>query len=110
VTQWQPIEARKPDYCFDPSNWECTYDWGDWNLMVDDADADSVVEIATLYKGPSKWATRAVEDDEWAWRLFDTKEKAEAARTAYQAWLNGEPPMTFPVETQAGQGTDEETK
>jgi hypothetical protein len=85
----QPIEtAREPDYCFDPGNWECTYDWNDWNLMMEGA--DGVVEIATLYKGPRKWAAKAVEGDKAdmaVWKLFDTKEEADAANTAFWAWL-----------------------
>jgi len=81
----------KPDYCYDPDEWECTFTWKNRDDMFHDGhvshlDVGDVKHVVTLLKGPDKFAVNVVtkrdpdgdvEDSEIQW--FDD---AESARTA----------------------------
>lgn len=78
----------KPDYLYDPENWEVTWEWSDRSEALDDADL-SIGEIKrfnTLIQGPPKFAAHVAltrddagdpDDHEIQW--FDTEDEAKAA-------------------------------
>lgn len=81
--------APKPDYCYDPHDWEYTHDWADRDLILEEKKPWDIVEpmrIATLAKCPDKWVIAVPiewddgEADEWEFQWFDSKEQAAAAR------------------------------
>lgn len=79
---------RKPDFVYDPHDWECTVPWSDRSILWDDWPRSDTMEIATLFEGPTMWAacvpTEWDEDEavDFEWQLFSTKEAAEKARDA----------------------------
>lgn len=67
---------REPDFVYDPSEWESTFEWPDRNILTDGLwDGDEPWKFATLYKGPDKWVVNIDGDMRW----FDSEEEAKAA-------------------------------
>lgn len=51
-------EKKEPDFCYDPHEWEYTCNWDDRNLVHghgENLPISGPMEIATLFRGPSKW-------------------------------------------------------
>jgi hypothetical protein len=77
----------KPDHIYNPDDWECTYDYEDRYLLVEDEpDPGEYRRFATLLKGPDVYAARVitkrdeagdVEETEVRW--FDSEAEARAA-------------------------------
>jgi len=78
--------AAKPDYCYDPAEWEFTCDWSDRINMTEEMPLGEIRQIATLLKGPDKWAAHVPitwhegEPDETEIKWFDSEAEAIAAR------------------------------
>lgn len=79
-----------PDFVYDPDNWECTYDWSDRSLLIEDDPrlrrARDIQRFETLVKGPPKYAaqvpTEFGEDGEvydWEIRWFESEDAARRA-------------------------------
>ena len=74
----------KPDYVFDHSNWEITYEWGQRDeLVMDDPELEKpgdVKRFSTLIEGPDKFAARVpISEDETEIRWFDSEAEARTA-------------------------------
>lgn len=78
------------DYAYWPDDWEFTCDARDLSPLdefaVQDAPRGTIVEMATLIKGPTKYAAKVPvtfdedgDPDEEEIQWFDTREEAEAA-------------------------------
>lgn len=95
----QAEEAAKPDYCFDPEDWEFTCHWSDRDEVHGFGDGlkrDEPMRVCTLLKGPDKWVADIPvtwgEDgapDETEIRWFDTEEEARAALAATEGSKHG---------------------
>lgn len=81
------------DFAYYPPEWEFTCDANDLSpieeFAVEDAAFGTIVEIATLIKGPAKYCARvpvtfdsAGDPDEMQIKWFDTRKDAEAAFTS----------------------------
>ncbi len=73
----KPIE---PDYFIDRNNWEMTYH--DIDMLQDELDfSNEIMRIGRLVSLPDKFMVCITnqETDESEYKLFDTKEEAEAA-------------------------------
>lgn len=79
-----------PDYIYDQDDWECTYEWGMRNELIEDdprlRHIGDVRQFSTLIAGPPKFAAHVVvsvddagEPDETEIRWFDTEAEARAA-------------------------------
>lgn len=79
-------QAPKPDYCYDPAGWEFTCDWSDRINLTEEMPLGEIRQIATLLKGPDKWAAHVPitwhegEPDETEIKWFDSEAEAIAAR------------------------------
>jgi hypothetical protein len=80
----------KPDFIYDPEEWEYTVPFEDKANMADDLSNCEVKRFSTLIKGPDIFAARVptgvdecgdVTDSELEW--FDTLEAAQAAASPY---------------------------
>lgn len=90
-----PLQSSRdevtPDYCYDPKNWEVTFEWSDRDMLVDGMPVGDVMEIATLHDGAPRWAAHVVktwhegEPDETEVEFFGTKEEAATAIAALKA-------------------------
>lgn len=83
--------SDKPDYVYDPEDWEATYSWDDRDCLTEDISlgAGEVKMFRTLIQGPNKYVaeiTLTLDDegcpDETEIRWFDTLEAAQAAIAA----------------------------
>jgi hypothetical protein len=81
----------KPDYLYDPEDWEVTYDWGDRSEAVEHVDLGygEIKRFNTLISGPPKFAALVVltrdeagDVDEHEIQWFDSEEEAKAAVTS----------------------------
>lgn len=80
-------EAREPDYCHD-DEWEYTKAYAERDDLAEYNDPGDIVEIHTLYKGPSKFVAIMPLDENDTRdprREFNTKEEARAAIDAARA-------------------------
>lgn len=98
----QGRREMKPDYVYDPDDWECTYEWSDRSEMVENYDLDhgAVKKFNTLVNGPPKFAVNVilardeagdVEDDEIQW--FDNEDEAKAAAARMTAQPSAPSPL-----------------
>ena len=79
---------KKPDWIYDPDDWEFTHDWEDRDLLIDDLCGElwEPKEFATLIKGPPVWAKEVVltrdgngDPDETEMQWFNSLEEAQNA-------------------------------
>lgn len=80
---------RRPDFIYNPADWDVTCQWNNWGPLVDDVDLREPLRLRTLFEGPDKWVTDipvAWDDDgtpcEREARMFDSEEAAKAALAA----------------------------
>jgi hypothetical protein len=84
-------ERKTPDFIYDPEDWECTNEWCDRELLVEDRVHEGKVhEFATLVQGPPTFAAYVVlnEDEDGEWQWFESKAEAEAAMAKGLALIN----------------------
>lgn len=79
---------KKPDWIYDPDNWEYTHGWEDRDLLVDDlyGGLSEPKEFATLIKGPPVWVKEVTlthdengDPDKTEMQWFNSLEEAEKA-------------------------------
>lgn len=89
------VVSAEPDYCYDPDDWEATFEWSERDVVGDEfknvMGSPGPFEVACLKKLPSRYVAEVpteldedgdVLDSEWRW--FDTREEADAALSAAQ--------------------------
>ena len=59
-------------HVYHPDEWNCTYEIGDLDKLMDGADGDGPHKVATLAKLPDQWAVKT----EGEWKLYATREAA----------------------------------
>lgn len=84
-------EKSKPDYAYNPDDWESTYSWDQRADLEDELEIrlGDVRQVATLIEGPAKFLAvkvttwdEAGDPDDYEVGWFDTKAEADAAVAA----------------------------
>lgn len=69
----------EPDFCYDPHEWEYTLGWDERDVLLDDYPWNLVHEVATLIKGPTKFAVWISTESDHRLEWFNARADAEAA-------------------------------
>lgn len=84
-------DEKAPDYCYDPDDWEVTFEWDNRDLVIEDGHAASmdtgeVKRISTLLEGPDVFAVNVVtrrdeegDPEEYELQWFSDEEAARVA-------------------------------
>lgn len=75
-------EPVKPDYVYNPEDWETTYPFSDRSQCFEEASLDvgDVLTVSTLVDGPDLYVTRVKDEDGYfSEQEYSTMEEAQAA-------------------------------
>lgn len=75
-------EDKKPDFIYDPSCWEATYPFPDYEYLLEDYDIGEIVKLFTLNTGPVYYAVFTYKP-----LIFTSEEEAQKAVVAYNESL-----------------------
>jgi hypothetical protein len=78
--------VRPPDFAYTPHDWEYTAEWSERGMLTDELPYGAIEEVATLFRGPTKWAAHvattyddAGDPDQTEVLWFDSEEDARRA-------------------------------
>jgi hypothetical protein len=79
----------EPAHVYDPTDWVCTYPWGDRCELQEDLIPGEIKQFATLIDGPPRFMARIVvsvddagDADDTEYRWFNSEDEARAALDA----------------------------